>query len=126
MTHTLAILEVQHATYSLIRLRLSEAGYGHAILADGTLDMTGIALRLQEEAEQPWVRDNEVTFDMTLLVGEDTVGTVTPEIVAGWTDQECQAVEIYCGAVHLHASDNDDIPIPPVPACLIACGARQR
>lgn len=68
-----------------------------------------------------WTRDDERTIITTLLVCELTTnGLVTPERVATWSDEECQAVEDYCRAVHIHASDNDDYPVPPKPAVLEA------
>jgi hypothetical protein len=70
--------------------------------------------------EEPlWTRDDERTIITTLLVCERTTnGLVTPERVAKWTDEECEAVEDYCRAVHIHASDNDDYHVPPKPAVL--------
>ena len=50
MTHTVATLEVSPATYDEIRKALEDAGYVGA-LADGTIDMTGVAL--VERSESP-------------------------------------------------------------------------
>ena len=43
-THTVATLEVSHAAYDEIRIRLEKEGYGHTIQHDGTIDLTGIGL----------------------------------------------------------------------------------
>lgn len=63
-----------------------------------------------------WKRDDEATANLCCLVAE--VDGVTPEMIASWTDEEVQAVEDYVGAIHLSASDNDDVIVPPRPACL--------
>lgn len=77
-----------------------------------------------DDAEQPeslWVRNDAQTIITTLLVSDHEFnGPITPERVATWTNEECQAVEDYCRAVHIHASDNDDYPVPPKPAVLEA------
>lgn len=43
-THTLATLEVSKEAYEEIAAKLKEAGYDHAFLEDGLIDMTGIGL----------------------------------------------------------------------------------
>ncbi|MDF0377668.1 hypothetical protein [Methylophilus sp. YYY-1] len=77
-----------------------------------------------EEAEIPeslWVRNDDQTIDCTLLISDHHFnGPVTRERVAKWSDAECKAVEEYCIAVHINASDNDDYPVPPKPAVLEA------
>ena len=35
-----------------------------------------------------------------------------------WTDAELEQVSEWAGAVHLHASDNDDVRVPPKPSCI--------
>jgi hypothetical protein len=73
------------------------------------------------EIENFWKRDDKRTVITTLLVSDHEFnGPITPERVAKWSDEECQAVEDYCRAVHIHASDNDDYPVPPKPAVLEA------
>ncbi|MEP6770261.1 MAG: hypothetical protein ABI893_00580 [Polaromonas sp.] len=62
-----------------------------------------------------WERNNQVTHTLVHLVD---LKEITPPTVMNWTDAECQAVDGYCRAVHLHASDNDDVVVPPVPDCL--------
>lgn len=44
MTHTLALMDVSASTFAEIEQKLKDAGYDHAVLDDGNLDMTGIAL----------------------------------------------------------------------------------
>lgn len=43
-THTYATLEVSHAAYNEVEKLLRAAGYGHAFMPDGAIDMHGIAL----------------------------------------------------------------------------------
>nr|WP_298165246.1 hypothetical protein [uncultured Pseudomonas sp.] len=70
-------------------------------------------------AELP--RDNERTLACTLLISEDSFdGAITPERIASWSDAECQAVEEYCMAIHMAASDNEDVEIPARPFVLEA------
>jgi|GEM_PF-2776362 len=73
-----------------------------------------------EEVPEVWVRDDERTETCTLLVNDVAhfTGEITLERIAGWSDAECQAVEEYCIAIHVNASDNDDVVIPPKPAVL--------
>lgn len=55
MTYTFATLDVSESTYNEIRAKLVDAGYEHAILADGDdelIDMKGIALAKPSEPEQ--------------------------------------------------------------------------
>lgn len=69
--------------------------------------------------DQPprWTREDDGTFLTLLLVGGHDVPR---EAIADWTDAECQAAEDWAYAVHLHASDNDDVYVPPMPACVQA------
>jgi len=48
-THTYAVMEVSPAVYDEIIKKLTDAGYEHAIMEDGTLDMHGIGLQEQED-----------------------------------------------------------------------------
>lgn len=43
-THTYALLEVTPEVYAEIRAKLEAAGYQHAFLEDGAIDMHGIAI----------------------------------------------------------------------------------
>jgi len=85
----------------------------------------GYALRSWEAFQEnaaPWKyraefeRDDEATETICSLVEETE--HITRADIAAWTDAECEAVEAYCGAIHFHASDNDDVVIPPRPDVL--------
>lgn len=70
-----------------------------------------------EPAEVRWVRDEETTYATLMLVsGHD----VPREALSAWTDEECRQAEDWAFSVHLHASDNDDVEVPPRPACVAA------
>ncbi len=60
-----------------------------------------------------WVRNNEATFGRLLLVGDSGA---SEDDVAGWTDEQCQQADCWACSVHMSASDNDDIKVPPRPA----------
>lgn len=83
-----------------------------------------------------WTRDDSVTFDVVGLAGmieldivtrAEHVGTIFERItrpgaklltvsdIAAWTDDQCRDAELWAGAIHLQASDNDDVEIPPTP-----------
>jgi hypothetical protein len=66
---------------------------------------------------QPWTRENERTLVVLLLVGGHDV---TAQVVAAWTDAECQQAEEWAMREHLHASDNDQVERVPMPACVKA------
>ena len=55
MTHTrtVAVMEVSDSTYREIRELFERAGYDHALLHDGSLDMHGIAIAPKVEPEEP-------------------------------------------------------------------------
>lgn len=48
-THTYAVLEVSDAAYQEIKAKLQAAGYDHAFMEDGEIDMFGIAVVSAEE-----------------------------------------------------------------------------
>lgn len=53
-THTTARLEVSRAFFEDVKARLRDAGYDHAFLQDGSIDMTGIAIApVEDEPELP-------------------------------------------------------------------------
>lgn len=67
----------------------------------------------------PWVRVNEQVLDSTLLISDHHFnGPITINRISAWSDSECQAVQDYCLAIHISASDNDDYPVPEKPAVL--------
>lgn len=43
-THTFSVLEISPAAYAEIRGKLIDAGYGHTIMRDGSIDMDGIGV----------------------------------------------------------------------------------
>jgi hypothetical protein len=60
------------------------------------------------------VPDEGVTVSILSLVGV----TVDEAVVAGWNaEQRLQAVD-WAGAIHLQASDNDDVEVPEMPEFL--------
>jgi hypothetical protein len=60
------------------------------------------------------VPDEGVTVSILSLVGV----TVDEAVVAGWNaEQRLQAVD-WAGAIHLQASDNDDVEVPKMPVFL--------
>lgn len=77
-THTFAELELSQPAYDEIRAKLEAAGYQHAFLDGGAIDMHGIGVTR-----------------------------------SGWA-----------GAVHGHASDNDDVDVPELPAHVAALQQR--
>jgi hypothetical protein len=60
---------------------------------------------------EPWARDEERTQAMLLLVGID----VSIGVLQSVTVDQIRAAEAYAAALHLQASDNDDVEIPPMP-----------
>jgi len=64
----------------------------------------------------PWRRDDERTLAMLGLVGH----TISLEVLVQQQDQDVMAAEFYAGALHLQASDNDDVLLPPMPLFLKA------
>lgn len=69
-----------------------------------------------EQEEKPWKRDEYKTYCTLLLVGGHNV---SQEAVASWSDEECKLAEEWAGAIHLKASDNDDVEVPKIPSCVI-------
>lgn len=61
-----------------------------------------------------WHRDDEATMLCLMLVSH----YVPLEVIAKWTDEQVQQAETWAGAVHYHASDNDDVVVPPKPEFL--------
>lgn len=62
--------------------------------------------------DPPWSRDNERTLTLLLLCGGHDVPA---EAIAGWTDDQCKQAEDWAARSHIHASDNDDVEVPPMP-----------
>lgn len=49
-THTYAVMDVSQSTYAEVHRKLLEAGYEHAVMDTGELDMHGIALGVENAA----------------------------------------------------------------------------
>ena len=47
-THTVAVMKVPKSVYDLVAAELRAAGYDHAFLDDGSIDMTGVALAVEK------------------------------------------------------------------------------
>jgi hypothetical protein len=78
-------------------------------MADAMLKVRGA-----DEAEEPFDRNDEITRDFLEMVSMN----VPIETIGTWTDEQVRLAEEYASAVHLNASDNDDVVIPPRPAFL--------
>lgn len=75
--------------------------------------------QLAEHSAEAFERNDQRTLTSTLLISDSHFAIeVTPELIASWSDAECQAVEDYCLAIHYKASDNPGVVIPPRPAVL--------
>lgn len=59
-------------------------------------------------------RNEDRTLICLLLVGD---ADVTPTVIAGWTDEQCEQAEKWAMAIHLAASDNDAF-VQPAPECV--------
>lgn len=79
------------------------------------LERLVVNLKQMAGATEEWVRDEERTYSTLLLVGGHKV---TPEAVASWCDDDCKLAEEWALCTHVHASDNDDVEVPRVPACV--------
>lgn len=56
-----------------------------------------------------------IVYDLLLLVEDEAVGKVTLARVRSWALEERRAAEEWAGAVHLRASDNNRVKVPPRP-----------
>jgi hypothetical protein len=66
----------------------------------------------------------EITFNLLSLAAVPGTREITLEQVEAWTPAERHEVEQWAAAIHVAASDNDDVEIPPTPAVLLALGVR--
>lgn len=90
---------------------------------DEAIDAARGATTKEAPPESAWERDDSVLLDLLHLA--DTGGEcVTLEDIAGWTDEQCQYAEQWAAAVHLRASDNDEVEVPPRPTCVDECATR--
>lgn len=62
-----------------------------------------------------WQRNDEATYHTLLLVSGHAV---TPDVIASWSDEQCQQAEQWAMAIHLQASDNDGVEVPRTPECV--------
>lgn len=53
MTHTFAELEISDTAYNEIRSKLESAGYEHAFMDDGAIDMHGIGVKKKAKPPEP-------------------------------------------------------------------------
>lgn len=56
-----------------------------------------------------------LVLDLSPFSGEELYN-----VVLEWTDAELEDVGEWAGKVHLKASDNDDVEVPPKPVCIPA------
>ena len=63
-----------------------------------------------------WQRDNEAVLCALLL----TSVAITPEAIAAWSDEQARLAQEWAIALHYHASDNDNVVVPPRPSFLDA------
>jgi hypothetical protein len=61
-----------------------------------------------------YLRDDIVLSDILCLVGVE----VTPEVIATWSDDDCEEIEHWASSTYLRASDNYGVKIPPEPKFL--------
>lgn len=59
-----------------------------------------------------WQRNNLGTF---LRLQLEATNVITEEEVERWTDEQVKEADCWAFSVHLSASDNDDIKVPPRP-----------
>lgn len=69
--------------------------------------------RVLMTALDTWERSNEATFLRLML---EATNDVTEEQVAAWTDEQVKEADVWACSVHLNASDNDDVIVPPRPS----------
>jgi hypothetical protein len=83
-THTVAELELSHAAYDEIKIRLEQAGYRHVFGEDGMIDMTGIGVTRFSAARGLKIQLNQPS---RTRIGDDphdrTVGQLEQELADG-------------------------------------------
>lgn len=102
--------------------RATAARYNRTIAGDGAEPV--LTLDEAKRMDEGWERDDKALLSMLLLVGplaETEDGErLLKESIARWSDSEAYEVEQWAAAVHLRASDNDDVPVPATPAVIVA------
>lgn len=83
------------------------------------MDMKKAAPEIDLQSISPvsFSRDDTATFNALLLVGGQDVPF---SAIAGWTDMQCVEAEQWAMALHLNASDNDEVEVPEMPAHVAA------
>jgi hypothetical protein len=126
-----AIITPRHSTLHafevsaeyVIKHRPEVGGYyvvyedGYASYSPAEAFESGYAL-IDESDEMPWFRDDLRTESCLLLVS-DTAAPI--ELIATWTDKQCKEAEEWAVALHLNASDNDDVVVPQRPDFIPEC-----
>jgi hypothetical protein len=59
-----------------------------------------------------WERDSHVTYHRLLVCGD---ADVTLEQVIAWTPEQCREADVWAISLHVAASDNDEVIVPPRP-----------
>jgi hypothetical protein len=67
--------------------------------------------------DEPWERNDAAVQCALLLVDGPEVPI---ETIKAWSDAECRQAQEWALATHVRASDNDDVVVPPLPACVAA------
>jgi hypothetical protein len=98
----------------------NKAAAGYAVdLANYAMMIADVAgvLKLPEEQAEEWKRDDKRTYCTLLLVGGHDVNQGD---IQYWADEDCRLAEEWAQCLHSHASDNEDVVVPRVPACVVA------
>lgn len=79
---------------------------------------------VEEEADIDRVLTSEIVHNLCMLV-ENSLPVLVPSIgqINSWSDKDQRLVADYAAAIHLVASDNDEVTIPPVPSVLVPADA---
>lgn len=110
--------------------RGTAARYNRTIAGEGvepTVTATEAAM-----LDEKWERHDETLLNMLgLVIDVDRLAekndrtpkkqiVVLREAIASWDDSDAYLAEKWAGAVHLRASDNDDVDVPATPAVIVA------
>lgn len=87
-THTYAVLELSALAYNEIKEKLKEAGYDHAFMDNGEIDMHGIGIALQN-------RDAEIYKGNFYMFFERASKTDDPEYKKSLLEQAQKSAEKY-------------------------------
>lgn len=79
-----------------------------------------IAQSVRDEIQGTPAVPRRVADLLSLVDGEGRAPEWWLERIAGASDEDLEAADEWAGAVHLSASDNDDVDVPPAPAFLEA------